>query len=382
MRILLHSTAPWCGTGYGAQTAQLAPRLAAAGHQVAISASHGLEGAVLPWNGIPVYPRGFDKWGSDIVAGHAEHFAADLVLTLCDIWVLRPDVFTQLNTACWFPVDCKPLSVADYQWLHQTGATPVAMSRYGQRMLADADITAHYAPHGVDTAMFTPADQAAARADLGIPADAFVVGINSANVGATPSRKAFPQQFTAFARLRKRHNDALLLLHTEMAPPDGLNLPKLAVAAGIPQDAVVWSQQHPYRAGMFGPDYLANWYNVCDLVSNATYGEGFGLPTVEAQACGVPVVVTDNSASAELLGSGWKVPGVPYWHGFHHAWWSAPDVDQLARTYEKAYDGGAAKRRGDQARNFALRYEADAVFTEHWKPTLELLEEAVDKRTP
>ncbi|MGH3439999.1 MAG: glycosyltransferase family 4 protein [Sciscionella sp.] len=385
MRILIHSNAPWCPTGYGQQVAMLAPRLAAMGHDVAISAYFGLEGSTTVWNDLQVYPRHIDPYGSDVVADHARtHFdgAPGLVLTLSDVWVLSPRVFGGGGAvASWVPVDCDPLSTEDRTWLRTSGVAPIAMSRHGHRMLTAAGFEALYVPHGINTQVFTPqGDPREIRESIGIPADAFIVGINAANKGNAPSRKAFPQQIEAFARLRKRHDDTFLLLHTETQPAlNGMDLKAVIKSLDLPDGSVGFSDQYRYRAGLLNQDYMASWYNCCDVVSNATYGEGFGLPTIEAQACGVPVVVTDNSASAELVGAGWKVPGDRYWSDFHRAWWSAPNVDHLAKAYEKAYDGGAAKRRGAQAREFALDYDADRVLTQHWKPTLEVLEQAAPR---
>ncbi len=60
MKILWASNAPWAATGYGMQTAQAVPRIRDAGHDIAIFASYGLNGAMQSWDGIPVYPAGFD----------------------------------------------------------------------------------------------------------------------------------------------------------------------------------------------------------------------------------------------------------------------------------------------------------------------------------
>lgn len=378
MKILIHSNSPWAATGYGTQTALFAPRFQQLGHDVAVSAYYGLAGSPTDWRGIRVYPSHLDPYGADVVTGHARDFAADLVLTLCDVWALKPTAFKDLNVASWMPVDCAPLSKDDGLWLNHVRSAPIAMSRHGQKMLTDAGLpVVSYVPHGVDTAVFRPLDKAECRGNLGVPDDAFIVGVNAANKGNNPSRKAFPQQFEAFARLQRKHGDALLMLHTQLQSTIGLDLSALAESFQIPQKNVMWSDQYPYMTGVLDWQYMAAWYNACDLVSNATYGEGFGLPTVEAQACGVPVAVTNNSASAELCGAGWKVPGVPYWNAFHEAWWSAPDIDQLARVYEKAYQGEASKRRGAKAVEFAAQYDADAVTTEMWKPVLADLEAAL-----
>ena len=38
---------------------------------------------------------------------------------------------------------------------------------------------------------------------------------------------------------------------------------------------------------------MAGWYRSLDVLSACSYGEGFGLPILEAQACGSPAIVTD-----------------------------------------------------------------------------------------
>ena len=57
MRILWSSNAPWAGTGYGNQTRTFVPRIKDLGHDMAVLAFYGLEGAQINWQGIPIYPR-------------------------------------------------------------------------------------------------------------------------------------------------------------------------------------------------------------------------------------------------------------------------------------------------------------------------------------
>jgi glycosyltransferase involved in cell wall biosynthesis len=54
---------------------------------------------------------------------------------------------------------------------------------------------------------------------------------------------------------------------------------------------------------------LPLWYNSADLLAYPSAYEGFGLPVLEAMACGVPVVTSASSSLAELAGgAGITVP--------------------------------------------------------------------------
>ncbi len=46
----------------------------------------------------------------------------------------------------------------------------------------------------------------------------------------------------------------------------------------------------------------AELYQIADIYATATGGEGFGLCPIESQACGIPVIVPDNSTGAETIG--------------------------------------------------------------------------------
>jgi len=376
VRIILHSNldAPWSITGYGQQTALLAPRLRDAGHEVAISAFWGLAGGSLTWDDIPVYPSGNDLYGNDVLAGHVRYFGADLVITLIDMWVLSPDVLSSLPVACWMPVDTRPLGKANQTVLTAAASVvPVAMSAFGRDRLAEAGFRPCYVPHGIDTSLFTPPpDRDACREALGVTGK-FVIGINAANKDTF--RKGYAEQFAAFARFHARHPDTALAVHALTAASGALDLRALADHLGI-LDAVFLAPQYEYMTGLITPAQMASWYGALDLYSGCSYGEGFGLPLAEAQSCGVPVVVTDASSMTELCGAGWKVGGERLWYPLQQAWWVKPSIDAIARTYERAYtDRKVLVAKAAKAREFALDYDADVVFAKHWLPVLDELVE-------
>ncbi len=58
-----------------------------------------------------------------------------------------------------------------------------------------------------------------------------------------------------------------------------------------------------YLPGYISPDDLPSLYKLADLYILPSLYEGFGLPVLEAMACGTPVVVANNSSLPEVAGS-------------------------------------------------------------------------------
>jgi glycosyltransferase involved in cell wall biosynthesis len=373
MKIGWSANAPWCHTGYAQMTALFTPRLRDLGHEVVIYANHGATQHVSSWNGITVLPMAWEAHGNDILAAHVQLTRPDLVITLDDAWPCNAAMMKGLPAAMWMPVDTDRLGIADERFLTESGRPPVAMSRHGEKCLTDAGFSPLYVPHGVDVQAFKPPeDREKLRAEWGVTGR-FVIGICAANVDGI--RKGFAEQFRAFADFRREVPEALLLVHSmPRFPGNQLQLDRLALSLGI-EDAVRFSDQYSLITGRIGPEALASWYGVCDVLSACSYGEGFGLPVVESQACGTPVVVTDCSAMTELVGPGWLVGGEPYWNPVHEAWWTKPYIGQITDAYGLAYEG-AAGRRAD-AREFATAYDADVILRDHWVPALETLAEKI-----
>lgn len=373
MRILWASNAPWAQTGYGTQTAQVVRRLAADGHDVAVAANYGLHGQVMDWGGIPVYPGGYETWSNDVIGAHAAHFGADWVIALADAWVLKAPSLQQLNLAVWTPVDHVPTPPRVGKFFREFGAVPIAMSDFGRRMLDREHLDPLYAPHGIDTSTYRLVDDAKRR--MGIP-DGFVVGMVAANKGNAPSRKGFPEAFMAFSKFHKTHPDAILYVHTDKDGRfHGLNLPYLAACCDIPSEAVIFTDPHALDLGI--PDaHMAALYSAFDVLLAPSLGEGFGLPVIEAQACGTPVIVTNWTAQPELVGGGWTVDGQPSWDPAQDSWFCVPSVAEIVAALEASYAGDPALP--VLARKKALEYDADTVYADCWRPILTALEQ----RTP
>lgn len=372
--ILWYSAPPWAGTGYGQQAALWTLALKECGYDVAIAASAGLSGGVVPWNGIPVFPvanMSDARESQAFIPRLAElHFNGrpGLTFALMDSWIIDQETVAQFGSrvAMWTPQDTDRASALDLDVFNVNPAPHViAMSKHGEKALKRAGIDAHYVPHAVNTEVFKPEGETA-RKELGIPDGEFVVGLNAANVPGT-ERKALSNQVEAFATFAKAHPNATLLIHSKAIVNGGFNFPGMTQALGI-ADKTLFSDQFAYTMGLYSQEHMARFYRACDVVLNATKGEGFGLPTIEAQACGTPVIVTNAAASPELLGAGWKVNGQREWRPAHQGWWVNPDTAEIVKALESAYLKAGNMR--ETAAGFGRKYGLDKVLPEFMLPVL------------
>jgi glycosyltransferase involved in cell wall biosynthesis len=373
MKLLWLSNAPWCSTGYGTQTRHFAPLLIEVGHEVVINCFYGLEGGVTTWNGVKCLPRGSHPFGQDIVGEHARRERVDIIIPLVDAWVLDPSLYGPRVVTCpWFPVDSDPLPIHVLEKVRQC-ATGIVFSKFGQRKAAEVDLDVLYVPHGVDTTISRPIDRAAARAKIGLPNDRFVIGMVAANHG-TPSRKALPQCLEAFAEFRRRHPEAFLYLHTGVGKPlDGnsVDLMLLGASLGI-LDAMGIADQYSVQFGL-RDDEMTALYNSFDVLLSPSLGEGFGVPILEAQACGCPVIVGDWTAMSEIGFVGEKIPiseTIRHWSGIG-GYQFIPRVGAIVEALESVF--ARSPRSAEMiaaARSPALAYDIRRIVHEYWVPVL------------
>ena len=148
-------------------------------------------------------------------------------------------------------------------------------------------------PHGCE-ARFNPSRDAAAMgaatARYGLPARYLLA------VGTLEPRKNLTTLVRAFARLRER---------SEIDRTVGL---VLAGARGWLDDPIFRTVQSlgledaVCFPGFIDDDDLPTLYRGAELVAFPSLYEGFGLPLLEAMACGVPVVASNTSALPEVAG--------------------------------------------------------------------------------
>ena len=174
-------------------------------------------------------------------------------------------------------------------------------------------------------------------------------------VGTLEARKNIPTLVTAFYKLKKKNIEHKLVItgtkgwkYKEIFETiDKLNL----------QNDVVFT-------GYVSDEDLPALYNAADLFVYPSIYEGFGLPPLEAMACGTPVITSNTSSLPEVVGDA-GIMVDPY------------DVDGLADAMHRVLTD-----EGSRADMIKKGLERTKMFS--WekcaRETLEVYEEVYDRR--
>jgi len=199
-------------------------------------------------------------------------------------------------------------------------------------VLKGADI--RVIPNSIDTAGFELIDKATARAALGLPRDAFIVGFGALNL----------------SEVRKGSKVVTDVLH-DMVEPDGVHW---AIFGGNPFDL-------PSNATYFGRVQVQSKLNLiyaaADVFLMPSLQESFGKTTAEALLSGTPVIAFDSTPAVEIIDhedSGWIVTN--------------GDSAAVIRALKDAHAGGRARlaamgRVG--RRNVLARFSPNVVARMH-----------------
>ncbi len=386
VRVLLASDHPDALSGYAVETKLYALGLKEHCH-LALLATFGLHGSIQDWNGIPLFPGGADAFANDVIGKAAKAWQADVIITLKDALVFNPQSFNGFRWMPMTPCDHDPSSPQVIERVRQS-YRPIAYAPHGFRALRLSGLDPAYVPHAYDPKVYYPMDRTEARKLFQLPDDLFIVGTVAVNRGGLPSRKSWVENLQAFALFASDKPNVRYFLHTDLADDSyeaGIALRPLMASMSI-LDKVLFCDQDRYRfphMGGFSPDYMRHYYNALDVLNAVSNGEGFGIPALEAQAVGTPVIVGDWCAHEDLCFAGWKVEK----HEAHH-WYDAQQAGwvyianpvAIADRMEQAWVQLHQHTLRTQAVQGAAPYQIDTVIRDHWLPLLAELER--DIRTP
>jgi glycosyltransferase involved in cell wall biosynthesis len=114
--------------------------------------------------------------------------------------------------------------------------------------------------------------------------------------GGADERKNLKRLVAAYAKLPDvMRNNHQLVFAGKLAPVEQARLLDVAFKNNLKSEDVVIT-------GFVSDDELLMAYNLCQLFVFPSWHEGFGLPPLEAMACGAPVIASGSSSLPEVVG--------------------------------------------------------------------------------
>jgi len=218
-------------------------------------------------------------------------------------------------------------------------------------------------PLGVDLNVYFPLDKKEARqrrTSSDFYQDKFIVG----NVNRNQPRKRWDLTIKYFAQwVEWMHvEDAFLYLHVAPTGDKGVNVQQLCKYYGI-LERLMLVEPHVFYG--IAEHEMRDTCNCFDVSINTGQGEGFGLTTIEAMACGVPCIAPDWSGlgdwakdAIELIPCTSTAVGPPYINVIG----GIPDQAMFMAALDKVYRDHSHRA---TLRKLGLRRAAEMRF--NWK---------------
>lgn len=348
-RVLFITEATYLNTGYATYSKNIIESLFNTGkYEIAEFSIYGSEEdprrSTIKWKNYPNIPKPtnsidletynsnpsnqFGEWRFERVC---VDFKPDVVLCIRDFWMdafVYKSPFRRIFKWVWMPtVDGSP---QNEEWVdcfcNADGI--ITYSDWAYNVLKEQSGDAiKYIGTASPTASehFYPMDKTAIRKEFGLDPNSKIIG----TVMRNQRRKLFPVLFKAFSSYLKMTGDKNTFLYCHTSYPDnGWDLGNLLLENEIStrvlfsyicskcgslevskfNDAIKCCDRcrsfnsTPSNVANGVPDsILAKIYNTFDLYIQCSNSEGFGVPQVEAAACGVPVACTKYSAMEDVI---------------------------------------------------------------------------------
>lgn len=361
--------------GYGRISMEVNTRLAKRGWEI-LALSHTYDSLLPPMNGTQRLPyhvgslQGKPHWVDEVIKV-AIATRPDVIISIQDFpyaEALRNSLldWSQFPFVIVTPVDGKPIY---RNWINtmQKADAGLTISEFGVQAFREQGCKVHLLRPGIDPNEFyhlPDADRRHLRARLNIPEGAFVLGVMAQNQG----RKDIPDMIRGFMNFALDKPDARLLLDMDAVSPMGWDLPATIQMYGWDASKVIWR----HDCANAGSLSLRERYNLLDAHAVIAHREGYGIPLVEAQACGVVSIALDYCSGTEICGDGKGVLVKPIEYWAVSTWGSAkdmfPDMDdfwiQLQRLYDSPHERAVIAEKGmNWSRQQTWDKPADVMYT-------------------
>jgi glycosyltransferase involved in cell wall biosynthesis len=244
--------------------------------------------------------------------------------------------------------------------------TPSTWSKAGFVNAGFRPESVHVVPHGIDPGELQRPDdaqRAALRAQMGVPADAFVF----LNIGATTWNKGIGLLLAAFGIHRRRYPRSLLLLKGADAMYGNRLADARAEAEALRPGAFdeAAAAAISYIGSNLNRKGLASLYFASDAYVTPYRGEGFSMPTLEALGAGTPVIVTRGGSTDDFCPDAFSLKIDARTASLGEGRYGLePEIDSIVDCMQKVVEDGAFRARvAEQAGSWAAERYSWALVT-------------------
>ena len=349
------------------------------------------------WNSVYWFSNPYAQWPTTIRKHHLNEMIAksesSLFVSLQDIFMFEPGPLHCLS-AVWMPLHFVPvehptvMALADFDIQLPISGWGAALLEPLQRQAICArhiEVVAH----GRCTSTYKPdwdnvEEKRRTRFLWGWPEDAFVMLLIASN-SEESGRKAFDAQLQAFSNFKATHPKAWLHIHAESVR--AYDIPRLLETFGefdgrssfvnledqrarthneAPMQGQRCSLTPSTSLNSISEEGIARMYRAADVLLAATCSEGCGVPILEAQFCGCPVITTRATAMWEETHFGISVKPVQWIARMDfNSGWMLPHVPGIVEAIKEIYSWTPTMRREKYEKikhNFASLYSNESII--------------------
>jgi len=352
------------------------------------------------WNSVYWFSNPYAQWPTTIRKQHLNEMIAksesSLFVSLQDIFMFEPGPLHCLS-AVWMPLHFVPvehptvMALSDFDIQLPISGWGAALLEPLQRQAISARHIEVIA-HGRCTSTYKPdwnnvEEKKRTRFLWGWPEDAFVMLLIASN-SEESGRKAFDAQLQAFSKFKSTHPKAWLHIHAESVR--AYDIPRLLETFGefdgrssfvnledqrarthneAPMQGERCSLTPSTSLNSISEEGIARMYRAADVLLAATCSEGCGVPILEAQFCGCPVITTRATAMWEETHLGISVKPVQWIARMDfNSGWMLPHVPGIVDAMKEIYSWTAEMRREKYEKikhNFSSLYSNEAII-DNW----------------
>lgn len=294
-----------------------------------------------------------------------ETFKIDVIITCMDLIRLCYDEDFSIKSLTWYPNHFSPIDLNNKKLLNMFSDI-VSLSPSDSKLIINSypNKKCHYIPHIIDFKR-EKKDKNITRKKYNIPEETFLIFINCGNYDKE-NRKSLDLSLLAFEKFIKK-NDGILFIHSydvrkidinnHYTPMIGfLLIEDILEQLSIPKNKIILHND------IVNHSDILDMMEMSDVLLQPSKTEGFGIPVLEAQLIGIPVITNKFGAMSDYTFNGISVDSVQKSYNLStRGFWTTPSVSGIENALKKIKNNSYVNKRDEAINKIQSDMNIDTV---------------------